>query len=60
MAYCTDIRVISIFFNVYSMPRPGIEPVLTASQKRYGLSYAAPWVIICLKTYINLIMCLTM
>ena len=25
MAYCTDIRVISLF-HVYTMPRPGNEP----------------------------------
>ena len=60
-AFCTDIRVISLF-HVYIMPLPGIEPwgCLTIKSEVLPTELFGPYTLNCLKTYINLMMCLTM
>ena len=51
LAYCTDIRVISL---LHSAPiRDLTRGLLTASQKPHRLCYADPWALTCLKIYIN-------
>ena len=57
MAYCMDIRVICLH---HDPTRDRTKGLLTVSQKRYRLTVAGPWALFCLKTYINLMMCLTM